>query len=70
VTKTTCNKSKRRIGKKKLLHLELCNVIIANKLRKTKRIFMITEFNIYVALALALGLLTLSVRLGVALYQS
>lgn len=31
---------------------------------------MITELNIYVALALAFCLLALSVRLGVSLYQS
>lgn len=57
-------------GKKKLMEIFRCIVIIINKIPKTKELFMITELNIYAALVLAFLLLALSARLGVSLYQA
>jgi len=41
-----------------------------NKQLKRKKVFMITELNIYIALFAASILLMFSIRLGISLYQS
>ena len=45
-------------------------IIEKEKTKKEKRVIMVTEVNIYTSLGLALGLLMLSIRLGISLYQA
>jgi hypothetical protein len=58
------------IRSKKLMKIFRSTVIIIKQISKTKEFFMITELNIYISLLLAFLLLTLSVRLGISLYQA
>jgi hypothetical protein len=64
------SKKQMTVGNKKLMKIFCPTVIIIKKIRKTKQLFMITELNIYLSLLVAFILLTLSVRLGVSLYQA
>ena len=57
-------------GEDEMVHKKSFHFCSYNNLEKPKKFLMLTEFNIYLSLFVAFILLTLSIRLGISLYQS